>query len=141
MQEAVGFKKERGDSVRVVNIPFRAEPKLEPEAVPLYRQPWLIDLLKVAGVPAALTLMAVMLLFGVVRPALKKEVVEPPPPEAKLNAVVDDVQALPLSDSGEQLALAAPKIDKQLADARLMAMNNPAAVASILRGWLNGEDS
>ncbi len=139
VQEAVGFKKERGDSVRVVNIPFRAEPKVDPEPVPVYRQPWLIDLVKVAGVPAALTLMAVMLLFGVVRPALKKEMVEPLPAESRLDAVVDDVQALPLSEEAAQLALEGPRIDKQLADARLMAIENPAAVASILRGWVSGE--
>ena len=141
VQEAVGFKKERGDSVRVVNIPFHAEPKVEPEAVPVYRQPWLIDLLKVGGVPAALTLMAVMLLFGVVRPALKKEVVDTPPVEARLDAVVNDAQALPLSEAEAQLALEGPKLDKQLADARLMAMENPAAVAGILRGWVSGGDA
>ena len=141
VQEAVGFKKERGDSVRVVNIPFRAEPKVEPEPVPVYRQPWLIDLVKVAGVPAALTLMAVMLLFGVVRPALRKEVVEPLPVESKLDAVVDDAQDLPVSEQAAQLALEGPRIDKQLADARLMAMENPAAVAGILRGWVSGGDA
>ena len=139
VQEAVGFKKERGDSVRVVNIPFRAEPKVEPELVPVYRQPWLIDLVKVAGVPAALTLMAVMLLFGVVRPALRKEAVEPLPVQSKLDAVVDDAQDLPISEAAAQLALEGPRIDKQLADARLLAMENPAAVAGILRGWVSGE--
>ena len=141
VQEAVGFKKERGDSVRVVNIPFRAEPKVEPEPVPVYRQPWLIDLVKDAGVPAALTLMAVMLLFGVVRPALRKEVVEPLPVESKLDAVVDDAQDLPSSEQAAQLALEGPRIDKQLADARLMALENPAAVAGILRGWVSGGDA
>jgi flagellar M-ring protein FliF len=141
VQEAVGFKKERGDSVRVVNIPFRAEPKVEPEAVPVYRQAWLIDLIKVAGVPAALTLMALMLLFGVVRPALKKVTVEPLPVESKLNAVVDDTQALPLSKKEAQIALEAPRINKQLTDARQLAMENPAAVASILRGWVSGSDA
>ena len=141
VQEAVGFKKERGDSVRVVNIPFRAEPKVEPEAVPVYRQPWLIDLVKVAGVPAALTLIAGMLLFGVVRPALRKEVVEPLPAESKLDAVVDDAQDLPVTDEATQLALDGPRFDKQLADARLMAMENPSALAGMLRGWVNGGDA
>ena len=68
VQEAVGYKKERGDSVRVVNIPFRADPKTEPEAVPVWQQPWFVDLLKVGALPGALTLVALMLLFGVVRP-------------------------------------------------------------------------
>ncbi|OYU78483.1 MAG: flagellar M-ring protein FliF, partial [Burkholderiales bacterium PBB5] len=46
VQEAVGYKKDRGDSVRVVNIPFRAEPKAEPELLPVWKAHWLIDLLK-----------------------------------------------------------------------------------------------
>ena len=141
VQEAVGFKKERGDSVRVVNIPFHAEPRIEPEAVPVYRQPWLVDLLKVAGVPAALTLMAVILLFGVVRPALRPAPVEASPPEPKLSATVDDAQTLPPSDSQAQLALEGPRLSQQLADARLMAVENPAAVAGILRGWVSGADA
>jgi flagellar M-ring protein FliF len=141
VQEAVGFKKERGDSVRVINIPFRAEPKVEPELVPVYRQPWLVDLIKVAGVPAALTLMAVMLLFGVVRPALKYERVAPLPASNQLDATVDDAQELPQNDAQAQLALEGPRIDKQLTDARLMAIDNPAAVANILRGWVNGADT
>ncbi len=142
VQEAVGFKKERGDSVRVVNIPFRAEPKVEPEALPVWRDPWLIDLLKVGGLPAALTLVALMLLFGVVRPALRPE--PPPPaaaaPEAALSAVVDDTEALPGPDQADQLLLETnQKVEAQLTDARGLAKQNPAAVANILRSWMEGE--
>jgi flagellar M-ring protein FliF len=39
------------------------------------------------------------------------------------------------------LALEGPKVEKQLADARAMALDNPAAVAAILRGWVNGDDA
>ena len=141
-QEAVGFKKERGDSVRVVNIPFRAEPKAEPEATPVWQQPWLLELLKAGGLPAALTLVALMLLFGVVRPALRPDVPPAPPPEPlqTLNAVVDDTEALPAPDSAEQLALENNlKVDAQLNDARALAKENPQAVANILRGWMDGE--
>ena len=139
VQEAVGFKKERGDSVRVVNIPFRAEPKAEPEPTPIYRQPWLLDLLRAGGVPAALTLMALMLLLGVIRPALKREPPPAPLPALGLNAVVDDAQALPGSVEQAQLALDGPKLEKQLADARQMARDNPVAMANLLRGWVNGD--
>jgi flagellar M-ring protein FliF len=144
VQEAVGFKKERGDSVRVVNIPFRADPKVEPEAAPIYKQPWLIDLVKVAGLPAALTLVALMLLLGVVRPALRPD---PPPaapttPVTKLDAVVDDAQALPAAQEAEMLALEhSQKIETQLHDARELARQNPTAVANILRAWMQGEDA
>ncbi len=142
VQEAVGFKKERGDSVRVVNIPFRAEPKTAPEAVPVWQQPWLIDLLKVGGLPAALTLVALMLLFGVVRPALRTAPPPPAPatPENALNAVVDDTEALPGPAQADLLALENnQKVEAQLTDARGLAKQNPAAVANILRAWMEGE--
>jgi flagellar M-ring protein FliF len=142
VQEAVGYSKERGDSVRVVNIPFRAEPKAEPAETPLYRQPWVIDLIKAGGIPAALTLVALMLIFFVIRPALKPD--EPPetPANAALNAVVDGPEALPgPSEEEALLALEGPKVEKQLTDARAMALDNPAAVAAILRGWVNGDES
>ena len=141
VQEAVGYKKERGDSVRVVNIPFRAEPKVEPEAVPVWKDPWLIDLLKVAGLPAALTLVALMLLFGVVRPALRPDPPPPAPePDASLNAVVDDNEALPGPDEAALLALENnQKVEAQLTDARELAKQNPVAVANILRSWMEGE--
>ncbi len=140
VQEAVGYKKDRGDSVRVVNIPFRAEPKGEPEVLPVWKAPWLIDLLKAGGMPAAMTLVALMLLLGVVRPALRPD---PPPPEpeapAQLDAVVDDAQALPGPDAAEQLALENQFVESKLTDARELAKSNPVAVANILRSWMDGE--
>jgi len=142
VQEAVGFNKDRGDSVRVVNIPFRADPKVEPEATPFYRQPWLLDLVKAGGVPAALTLVAMMLLLGVIRPALRKDPPPPPPaePPAALDAVVDDTEALPGPDAAEVLALENAQVEKQLTDARELAKVNPVAVANIMRAWMEGEE-
>lgn len=140
VQEAVGYKKERGDSVRVVNIPFRAEPKAEPESVPVWKQPWLIDLLRAGGLPAALTLVALMLLLGVVRPALRPDPPPPPDPaQAALDAVVDDTEALPGPTDADLLALEAPKVQKQLTDARALAKENPQAVANMMRAWMDGE--
>ena len=138
----MGFKKERGDSVRVESLVFRAVPKADDTAVPQYLQPWLMDLLKVAGVPAALTLMALMLLFGVIRPALRPDTPPAPPaPPAGLNAVVDDAEPLPGEQEAALLALEGPKAEKQLHDARQLAMVNPLAVANMMRTWMNGGDA
>jgi flagellar M-ring protein FliF len=38
-------------------------------------------------------------------------------------------------------ALEAPRQHEQLQDARQLAKDNPAAVASIVRGWVSGETS
>ena len=151
VQEAVGFNKERGDSVKVISVPFR-DLKPEPLALPLWQQPWLLELVKAGGVPAALTLVALMLLFGVVRPALAPEKVAAPPagsPEAGVDAVVGGPEALPgadgteagLGEDGQPLALPAPDMDKQLAQAREMARTNPLAAATILRSWFTDAES
>jgi len=146
VQEAVGFNKERGDSVVVQALPFRIEvPKIE--EVPLWKQPWFIDLLKVAGVPAVMTLVALLLVFAVIRPALKKPVPEPTPEElaaqaaaeAGLDAVVDDEVEMP-ADSAELLAIENAKMEEKLVDARQLVRDNPVAVANILKSWMSGEE-
>jgi flagellar biosynthesis/type III secretory pathway M-ring protein FliF/YscJ len=55
--------------------------------------------------------------------------------------VVDDVQALPGAEADAQLLIEGVKLDKQLVDARAMALENPQAVANILRTWVNGDDA
>jgi flagellar M-ring protein FliF len=80
----------------------------------------------------------------VMRPALKSA----PPAEAaadgatpapgqQLSAVVDDQVALPGAEAIP--ALEAPAANQKLMQAREMAKQNPQAVASIVRGWVNGE--
>jgi len=138
VRESIGFKQDRGDSVKVINTPFRVETVTRVD-VPLWKQPELIDMLRAAAVPAALALVAMLLFFGMVKPALKAALVALPAPGAAatsgpgstLTAVVDDEQSLP--------ALPAPRSSEHLAGARALAMENPAAVASIVRDWVNGE--
>jgi flagellar M-ring protein FliF len=76
---------------------------------------------------------ALLVFFGLIRPAMKAVLAPPPPPApgANLTAVVDDLQVLP--------SLPAPKSVEHLAQAKLLAKENPAAVASIVRNWVSGE--
>lgn len=85
-----------------------------------------------------LLLVALLLVFTVIRPALARDKTEADS-VPQLDAVVDDPQALPGPDGDEVPLLEAPASVKQLADAREMAMSNPLAVANILKGWVNGE--
>ncbi|WP_284617111.1 flagellar basal-body MS-ring/collar protein FliF [Aquabacterium humicola] len=136
VQESVGFNKQRGDSVKVVNIPFRAVPVPKAEDLPLWQQPWLIDLVRASAVPAGLTVVALLLVFAVVRPAMRQ--IEPPP-APKVEVVVDDKPQLP--EPEELVPVAPAKATLQLASARSLAKENPAAVANIVRGWVSGEVS
>ena len=131
VREGIGFNKERGDSVKVINAPFKVEP-ITVVDVPLWKNPDVIDMLRSLAVPAGLVLIGVLVFFGLVRPALRAALAPTPAvPGATLTAIVDDQQVLP--------ALPAPKSVQHLAQAKALAKENPAAVAGIVRGWVNGE--
>ena len=140
VRESIGFRKERGDSVKVINAPFKVEP-VNTIALPLWKQPEVLDMLRAAAVPAGLGLVALLVFFGMVKPALKVALAPaaPPPPGSRIDTVVADAQTLPGLPSPATLALEAPRYNQHLDNARQMAKQNPAAVATVVRGWVNGE--
>jgi flagellar M-ring protein FliF len=138
VQEAIGFSKERGDSVRVINAPFRAEPPAKVDEVPLWQQPWLQDLLRAGAAPAALALVGLVVVFGLVKPALKQAAVDKPAPVGRqLDAVVNDANELPqVAASAQPLALEMARTSDKLEAARAAARDNPVAVANVVRDWV-----
>ncbi len=139
VQESIGFSKERGDSVKLINAPFRVDGRPTAEVLPLWQQDWLIDLLRAGATPAALALVALLIVMGLVRPALKAALA-PPARGAQLHIVADET-APPNEPSRAAAALPAPRSTQRLDTARAVAKQNPAAVASIVRGWVNGESA
>jgi flagellar M-ring protein FliF len=134
VQESIGFSKERGDSVKVINAPFKTDAHPKAEDVPMWKQPWLTDLLRGAAAPAALALVALMLVFGLVRPALKAMLTPAAPVKGQqLDVAVADELVLPAP------TLEPPKPSERLIGARVLAKDNPAAVANIVRGWVSKE--
>ena len=136
VRESVGFNKDRGDSVKVVNAPFKVEPIVNVD-VPFWKSPELIDLVRAAALPAGLAVVALLVFFGLLRPAMKTLMMAPPNASRggrTLDTVVDDAQTL------ENLpALPAPAYVKQIENAKLLAKSNPAAVAGIVHSWVSGE--
>ena len=79
VREAVGFAKDRGDSINVVNAPFsREEAAKEPE-LPLWKQPFALDIAKDGARWLGLLVIAMLVIFAVIRPALKALAPKPPP--------------------------------------------------------------
>ena len=141
VQQGIGFNKERGDSVRVINTPFHVEALPVAEVTPWWKEPWMQDMLRAAAMPLALALLGMLLVFGVIRPALKPAFVAAADKRkgASLDEMVaDDPSMAALPTPAETLALAAPA-HTQLNNVRAMAKSNPAAVANVLRGWTSGE--
>ena len=144
VQQGIGFNSERGDVVKVVNAPFRLETATPSEDAPVWKQPWLIDLLKTFAAPAALAAVALVVVSKLIRPALTVMLTPPPPPPppepgSQLNETVADDTPLGLPHMPRQPALLPPS--QRVDAARAMARANPQAVAHIVRGWVNGEQA
>jgi len=142
VRETIGMDDKRGDSIKLVTAPFQ-EVKEEVDDTPLWKRPETVDLIRTLAVPTALTLAALIVVFGAIRPAIQAAKPLPlPEPEAgetavtALNAVVDDEESLP-GGQGETLALEGPGPDKRLEMAIQLSKDNPLAVANVLRGWMN----
>ncbi|MCK6425713.1 MAG: flagellar M-ring protein FliF [Burkholderiaceae bacterium] len=148
VQETVGFSKDRGDSVRVINAPFQADKPAE-DGTPLWQQPELQETLRQLAWPIGLALTALIIVFGAIRPVLREAAPKEPP--KLLDEVVDDAQELPalvdgregVGPDGEVAALAGPQggdpLQRRIDEAKRLAKDNPAAVANIVRGWVNRE--
>jgi flagellar M-ring protein FliF len=133
VQESVGYSKERGDSIKVINVPFKMDKPVVPD-LPLWKQPEVMDLVRSFAPGAALGLLAMFIVFGAIRPALKAA--SAVQIGSQVDAVVDEVTELPaalpaLPSPGEQEA------QQRIEHMRRLAKENPAAVANIVRSWVN----
>jgi len=146
VRETIGFNKDRGDSVNVVNAPFTSD-KLKVEPLPVWQQPALLDLLRSLAWPLGTLLFGALVLLGVIRPALKAL---EQPVAARAGAVagqaVDAVEAeqpdRPMLSAPQAAPAIAPEAtpgELALEDARKLTRDNPAAVANIVKTWINGE--
>lgn len=129
VRESIGFNAERGDSVKVINAPFKLD-KLEPESAPFWQNPQLHEVLRMAAVPLTLLALAAIVVFGAIRPVIKAAQDAYAERMAQLNAVVDDEEELPEPPPEP------PKPNYKLQSARMLAKDNPAAIASIVREWV-----
>ena len=133
VKESIGFNKDRGDSVKVINAPFKIE-TITPVEVPLWKNPDVLDLARVVALPAILGLVALVVFFGLVRPGMNAMIAAAPPRPAagsNLNTIENEAPPRP--------ALPLPVTNEPLEEARRIARDNPAAVAGILRLWVEGE--
>ena len=141
VREAIGFSKERGDSVSLMNAPFVKE-KIAVVELPLWKQAEMQDMARSLAWPVGTLLFAALVLMGAVRPGLKAFA---NPPNAwrdnKVDALVAEETERPLlpepTRSGNAPLLLAS--DLALEDARKLTRDNPTAVANIVKSWMNEE--
>ncbi len=137
VRETIGFSQDRGDSVNLMNAPF-AQDKIDLPDVPLWKQPEVIEMARSFAWPLGTLLLAVLVLFGVIRPALKSLAT---PKRPQLDAVLSEEPDRPQLEASEEAAKQAGPTpgERALEDARKLTRDNPAAVAGIVKGWISGE--
>lgn len=148
VKDAMGFDQKRGDSVNVVNSAFSSDDLTAPPAVPLWKQPGMIDLGLQIGKYVLIGLVGMYLFFGVLRPSMRKLFrPEPPPAPAPAAAITTEPMHDPFAlaedrspssiSSIEQTAASAYERDLQFA--REIAQQDPKVVATVVKSWISDE--
>lgn len=130
VREAMGFSKDRGDSLNVVNTAFTLTPEdILPEQ-PFWKQFATLDMAKTAGQYLVSGLIILYLFFAVLRPMIKRLstplIAEPDknPPDA--------------GSTANEVPSVAPTIEKDyLQTAKKMATDDPQMVANIVKNWVS----
>lgn len=131
VKEAMGYSKERGDTLNLVNSPFvGAAPEAIPD-LPLWKDPDNIALAKEAGRYLLIAAAIAFLYFRQLKPLLGR-LREPAPPTAPMP--IEPV----LSAEGELLP-ASPTKKNDLELARQVAKDDPRMVANVVKNWVGAE--
>ena len=127
-----------------MNAPFAQEKQVVVE-LPLWKQPEVQDLARSLAWPIGTLLFGALVLLGVIRPAIKALSQATPHVTMLATPQLDALE----SEEPERPQLAGPSTrveapmpttsELALTNARKLTLDNPAAVANIMKTWINGE--
>ncbi|CAG4903920.1 flagellar basal-body MS-ring/collar protein FliF [Paraburkholderia saeva] len=151
VKDAMGYDAKRGDSVNVVNSAFSQE--IDPNAnLPWWRTPEMIALAKQIATYAGIGLVALVLYFMMVRPAMRRAFPPPAPVVAALTSQDEPVllDGLPspektaVTEEDEEHSIVSFESDKRryerhLDYARNIARQDPKIVATVVKSWVSDE--
>ncbi|MBC3885995.1 flagellar basal-body MS-ring/collar protein FliF [Undibacterium griseum] len=152
-REAMGFNKDRGDTLNVVNSPFAGPEKETIVELPLWKQPETIQLAKEIGKYLLIAAILGYLFFGYLKPLLYKimgkdaEAEKAKAEEAERLAAAerameekeDDAAIVELSGEHEPHLRNGTSYEMNLEMARDLAKEDPRIVANVIKKWINNE--
>lgn len=130
VRETIGFVRERGDSINVVNAPFTEIEAPKEPILAIWQQPENIALARDLGKQLGLLLLAMLVIFALIRPALKS-FARPAAPATRVAERIDDPLQLPVPAAAADAG--APARREEILK---IARDNPAAVAGVVRSWV-----
>lgn len=131
VKEAMGFNKDRGDSLNVVNSPFAgAEKEIIPE-VPIWKRPETLTTAISVGKYLLGAAILLYLFFGVLKPLVLRIVksFEPPPPP-------EEEPEVELPQEVEPMGAKPRTYQDNLEAAKTLARNDPKMVANVVKAWV-----
>ena len=146
-KEAMGFSKERGDSLNVVNSLFVKEPAEEAVVAPVYwKDPANIALARSFLPYALLTLLALFAWFAIARPLLRKHLAPPPAPvagevvEPAVPLTAEEVAAAAEAEAEALQQRAAERQQSDLDYAHQVGDKDPRLVAMMIDNWMTRDE-
>lgn len=156
VKDAVGFDKNRGDSLNVQNTAFNDEKEVIAE-LPFWKQPVFLELVKQLAKYLIIAIVMLIVVFKIIRPAFRPlEPFKAEEDEAKNEGLDEEGHAEGIegetgiageegSATGEEnepglyLPPAEP-YEKNLNIARQIVQQDPKIVASVIKDWVNGNE-
>jgi flagellar M-ring protein FliF len=130
VKDAIGFDQNRGDNLNVQVAPFTEIKEVIPPEVPVWKQPYMIelakDILKYSLIAAAM----LFAIFGIIRPALRT-LLTPPSNTGGFKAA-----EAAGADTAAQFSPAGAPYEQSLQVARQIAQQEPKIVASVIKEWV-----
>lgn len=137
VSNAIGINPQRGDSIDIISTAFaEPDPIEKPPELSLWEQPWVWDLSKqIAG-----GLFVLIMLFGVLRPAIKKLANNPLPEPGSVAMVGPNGQPLTPEQQKAMQGLPAPEqtFEDRMGVVQNMASADPKRVAQVVKTWVDG---
>ena len=147
VKEAMGYSKERGDTLNVTNAPFDGvdKPVVPPEAPVWWRDPEIQEMARQYGKYLLAGIVLLFLYYRILRPMMRPvlrrfdQITElpPAPPKPGLDAIADEAERI------EQEAEAMPQVSgyrENLSMAKKLASDDPRVVANVVKAWVGSNE-
>ncbi|MFZ6817460.1 flagellar basal-body MS-ring/collar protein FliF [Undibacterium sp. Ji22W] len=153
-REAMGFSKERGDTLNVVNSPFAAPEKVSAEDIPIWKQADILQTVKEVGKYIVGGLLLLYLFFGYLKPTLnkltgkdaasvkkeKERLRKEEEEEEKQKAEEEEAAIVNIkSEADAQHKHQHSSYETNMDMAKQLAASDPKIVANVIKSWVSNE--
>jgi flagellar M-ring protein FliF len=138
VKEAMGFNKDRGDSLSVLNSPFAAPEKEPVVETPLWKQPEVIQMAMGYGKYALGLAILAYLYFAVLRPIFRRIMAtfDPPPAPEQEESDEQEEQVEEIPHEPEPMGPKVMSYQDNLTAAKELARKDPKMVANVVKAWV-----